>query len=695
MMQTIDVSIQIETTETNPIPRVIKIYDDNPGTTGQLISTGLTDAALTYNTKVRIPTTLDSVWIENQTVQNNINIIREYKKVPVVSKKINYSFTMLLNGGQLKASQYNDPGCTNGCTKKISTQVASIQMGDDEQVCLTTSFNGSVAVTSSKGTSKLVICGNDTINSLTVTGTGPLNIIVSNSGTLTFRTFTMNKVIVTNYGTLNATGGLTIGKDLTVNNYGTANLNALIITGGIYNNYSISNINKSLTNSGTLYNQNLLRLNGTFTNNSTASFTNECRMDVLGSFQQNGILNNKGYISIYGDAQLNLNSSTNIYPQSNINISNPAPTTRGELAIYGNVNGSTKGCGKITVNGNTNIYASAVFNNQVDLCDGDGIEKTEITLPSSVTLCKCFIPQSVCTPPSGEKTIKDTDGDGVADVLDDFPTDPLRAFTSYYPNIGTYGSLCFVDLWPYKGDQAYNSLVVDFKYRIVTNAKNEVVDIYGSFLPRAEGAGMDNSFLVALPVSPQSIEMIEGTKTFGSSNIFNINQQGYEDGQLNNTVFLVVNSVYQYFNAQYFVNVDMKDSFYPLSDPITIHVQFKTPVPSSQLIPPYNPFLVAKQTRGTEIHLMDHAPTDLVTLSLFKTQDDWSILTKGLYYRTKNNRPWVLEIPESFDYPIARTQLAKAYLKYSEWAVSNGTKFKDWYKNKTGYRNATYIYSKH
>ncbi len=694
-MQTVDVSVQIQSSELTPTPRVIKIYDNNPGTTGQLISTGFTDATLNYVSKVRIPTALDSVWIENQTVKNNVDIIKEFKKVAVVAKKINYTFSTLVPGGTRKAAQYNDPGCTNGCTKSITTSVPSFQILNGEQVCLKANFNGTINYTSTKGTTKLVICGNDTINSLQSTSTGALNIIITQSGRLTFRTFTMSKVNITNYGTLVTTGALTISKGLTIANYGTSNLTSLINTEGTFNNYGICNIYKSFMNDGTLLNQNLFQLNGTFTNSPFATFNNECKMDVLGSFQQNGTMNNKGYILVYGDAQLNSNSTTTIYPQSNFEISNPAPSTKGELAIYGNVTGATQGCGKISVNGNTSIYASAKFTNQLDLCDADGIEHSEITLPATVTQCKCFIPQSVCTPSSGNNTLLDSDGDGVPDILDAFPNDPMRAFTSYYPNIGTYGSLGFVDVWPALGDQAFNSLVVDFQYKIITNAKNEVVDIYGTFLPRAEGAGLDNSFLVAIPVPPQNVELIERASTTASvsSGIFDINQVGYENGQLNNTVLVVVTSVYKYFDSQYYINVYNSGAFYQ-TDPIIMHVQFKRPVASTQLIPPYNPFIVAHQKRGVEIHMMNNPPTDLATLSLFGTADDHSDLTKGVYYRSYTNLPWVLEIPEKFDYPIALKQLSSAYTKYGDWVSSNGTKYKDWYKNKAGYRNTANIYTK-
>jgi LruC domain-containing protein len=695
-MQTVDVTVQVQSSELTPTPRVIKIYDNNPGTTGQLISTGLTDATLNYITKVRIPTALDTVYVENQTATSNVDVIKEFTKVAVVAKKINCTFLKLVPVGMRKAAQYNDPGCSNGCTKSISTYVPSFQILNNEQTCLTAPFNGIISFTSTKGATKLVICGNDTINSLQSTSTGALNIIITQSGKLTLRTFSMSKVNITNYGTLSVTGALTITKGLTINNYGTANINSLINTEGTFNNYGTCNIYKSIMNSGTMLNQNLIQLSGNFTNSSTYTFTNECKMDILGSFQQNGVINNSGYISIFGDAQLNANSTTNIFPQSNIEISNPSPSVKGDLAIYGNVIGSTKGCGKITVNGNTSIYASAIFTNQLDLCDADGIEKSEITLPSNVTFCKCYIPQSACTPSSGSSTLLDSDGDGVPDILDEFPNDPTRAFTSYYPNNGTSGSLGFVDVWPALGDQAFNSLVVDFQYKIVTNAKNEVVDIYSTFLPRAEGAGTDNSFLVAIPVPPQNVEFIERTGTNGTvSNTlsFDINQLGYENGQLNNTVLVVVNSVYKYFDSQFDINVYNNAPFYQ-TDPITMHVQFKKPIPSTQLIPPYNPFIVARQKRGIEVHMMNYPPTDLAIRSLFGTADDNSNFTSGVYYRSSTNLPWVLEIPEKFDYPIALKQLSSAYTKYGDWVSSKGTKYKDWYKNKTGYRNALNIYVK-
>ena len=240
-----------------------------------------------------------------------------------------------------------------------------------------------------------------------------------------------------------------------------------------------------------------------------------------------------------------------------------------------------------------------------------------------------------------------------------------------------------------------NDFVVDFQYKIITNSKNQVVDIYGTFLPRAEGAAVDNAFAVALPVSPSDVQNIDGTKINGpaAKNILNLTPQGYEAGHLNNTVFSVVNSVYNYYNAHYSINVWPMDTYYS-SAAINIHVQFANPIPSSQLIPPYNPFLIHDSNRKYEVHLIDHPPTELADIKLFGTVDDRSDATKGQYYRTLNNLPWVIEIPVSFDYPTAKTEIINAYLKFSEWAQSGGTKSKDWYLNKPGYRNSNNIYIK-
>ncbi|MDZ7775510.1 MAG: LruC domain-containing protein [Bacteroidales bacterium] len=85
----------------------------------------------------------------------------------------------------------------------------------------------------------------------------------------------------------------------------------------------------------------------------------------------------------------------------------------------------------------------------------------------------------------------DTDGDGVADNLDDYPDDPTRAFDSYYPNQVDFVSVAFEDLWPGYGDYDFNDFVVNLNYQTVSNAQNAVVDVIVKYQIMAACASPD------------------------------------------------------------------------------------------------------------------------------------------------------------------------------------------------------------
>ncbi len=109
--------------------------------------------------------------------------------------------------------------------------------------------------------------------------------------------------------------------------------------------------------------------------------------------------------------------------------------------------------------------------------------------------------------------------------------------------------------------------------------------------------------------------------------------------------------------------------------------------------PPYNAFLFIDHERGKEIHLIDNEPTSKVDESYFGTLNDDSDPATGRYYVTGNKLPWVIEIPENFDYPIEKANILQTYLKFAEWAISGGTTYTDWYADEPGYRNENNIYA--
>jgi LruC domain-containing protein len=280
----------------------------------------------------------------------------------------------------------------------------------------------------------------------------------------------------------------------------------------------------------------------------------------------------------------------------------------------------------------------------------------------------------ISLPPSA-----DLDGDGVNDVDDEYPNDPLRAFNSYYPALNQYASVAFEDLWPYYGDYDLNDVVVDFKYQLVSNAQNAVKDVFGNYTLRASGGQIENGFSVEFP----------GTAT----NVASITGASLEAGHTKPVakIYNNIRSVQARWNT-------IPSEPYADSVKVAMNFTFTTPVPMVDFgLSEYNPFiygLTDGHNRGMEIHLPGKTPTALATGSYFSTGDDRTSVAQNKYYLSKDNLPWGILTPVRFDYPLEKADVVTAYLKFGQWAQSGGASFADWYLDLNGYRNASKIYSK-
>ncbi|MEI7981821.1 MAG: LruC domain-containing protein, partial [Bacteroidota bacterium] len=286
-------------------------------------------------------------------------------------------------------------------------------------------------------------------------------------------------------------------------------------------------------------------------------------------------------------------------------------------------------------------------------------------------------------PPS----IVDTDGDGVPDSQDAYPLDPTRAFNSYYPNETDFGSYAFEDLWPAYGDYDCNDLVMNFNYKIVTNAQNKVVDLICKFKIKAAGASYDNGFGLSLATPPANIASVTGCIKVG--NVVNIDPKGYETGHTDNTVIIPVDAVNTLLGASIVNTVHGGSVVQTEVQTVTIHLSN----PQTSIgTPPYNPFIFVNQDRAKEVHLKDHAPTALANPVYFGTNNDGSDPAQGYYYRSTTGLPWAMEIPVDFNYPVEKADIVQTYMHFAEWAQSSGALYPDWYMDKPGYRNAANIY---
>ncbi len=288
----------------------------------------------------------------------------------------------------------------------------------------------------------------------------------------------------------------------------------------------------------------------------------------------------------------------------------------------------------------------------------------------------------------------DSDGDGVDDEDDDYPDDPDRAFDNYYPANGN-GTLAYEDLWPGKGDYDFNDLVLDYRFKTVTNASNYVVEIYGKFIIKAFGAGFQNGFGYQLPNTNISPSDINVTGYDLQEGYITLNGNGLESGQTKPTIIVYDNAfnIMPHPGQGIGVNTDPPA---PYVDPDTVDIYMDITdnvYTMTQVdIANFNPFIIVDLNRDYEVHLPDYPPTDLADQSIFGTVQDDSDPSNNRYYKTENNLPWAINIYESFDYPIEKREISTAYNYFIEWAESGGISYSDWYQDNPGYRNDTNIY---
>lgn len=289
----------------------------------------------------------------------------------------------------------------------------------------------------------------------------------------------------------------------------------------------------------------------------------------------------------------------------------------------------------------------------------------------------------------------DTDGDGVSNVFDQYPNDAARAYDNYYPAQSTFGTLAFEDLWPSTGDYDMNDLVVNYRYKLVSNASNNIVEVYGDYAVKAAGASFQNGFGVQFPFATSIVKSVTGQKL--QSNYITTSASGVEAGQSKAVIIPFDNhqDLINNFAGAYFINT--KNELPKVTgDTAHVYIQFTSPVSATTLgEAPFNPFLISNKRREYEIHLPGGAPTDKANSKLLGTGDDASAAALGIYYVSKSNWPWAISFPGTFVHPLEGIKISDAYLHFLEWAKSGGTSYNDWDSNTSGgYRNAGNLYTK-
>ncbi|MHB1278006.1 MAG: LruC domain-containing protein [Bacteroidia bacterium] len=660
----------------------VNIYDDFP-TIANLITSGIVEVGNELELDFRIPSALDYIYVEKVSSTG----ARELQRLTAA----NY-VAANFQGQKPLLTMKSQPGsgldCNTGCSTTYNNHNGNLNLSSGT-VCITGTYSGNLTLS---GSVVVRICGTASIGNININGSNPtVTIYFLENSIVTVNNMNLNSSnsSALNYSdSLKLTSGFSVGGSFTNNAkmsvHGNLNINNgapdFINNGEIY-------VEDDLNNNEVLINNNYIFVNEKLKPNGTSTTTNYCEIYSVEDFEMNGTFSNYGYVKCYDETKIN--GSKTFYNYDGALLSTE------DLVINGTINGpSSSGLGTVKVADNTTINSSGTLSGRVELCDSSGVNTNNGTVSSPASLsCGNYIATTACNPEGfGTATITDTDGDGVADNIDDYPNDASRAYNSYYPSASTYSTIGYEDLWPSQGDYDFNDLVISYRIKKVLNASNNVVEMYTTYLVRAIGATYDNGFGFQLDaINPSEISGITGQSL--TKSLISLNANKTESGQ-NKAVVIVYDSPEPLINrvAGSMFNT-IKTNGTGSFDTLTLYVGFNTPILASRLsIDKVNPFIFVDGQRGVEVHLPDMVPTDKANTQLLGTKNDSSNPSLARYYKTGNNLPFVIEVPATFDYPAEKESISDAYSYFISWAASGGTSYTNWYENLSGYRNVNKIY---
>lgn len=698
---------------------VIGIYLSDPGVPiGKVdgneifpspVAKGSASLVSPYNTKISIPATVNEVFIiktapDGSSMTQNVKLNSQMISISLGTSAVNDikipgAQSLIVERAKLTSitnatSTFNtvpavtevEPGCGTSITNIKTTATLSVP-GSSSVYCFNSTIDVSLSIAATNGgtiklnapgktitvssfshaNAKLYISAGTTVVLINAYSLSATEKIVNN-GTLKTTNLIIDGTFLNN-GTTTLSGDLTATDDAIIDNNSIMNVQNVVINGGGISNYKTFTATSMTVNAvngayGVFQNQCYTKVAEGVVVNSYASIKNYSLMiakstsiaavgaifeDGGAMYQTDVFVSNAGYV--YGTGEVSLFKV--------VTTASPAV-----VANSGNFLGAIQYCGSADINAS----------------------KTHFTY-GAVQACGLYIPKDECNTlgngavPAPLKP--DTDGDGIIDDLDDYPTDKTKAFKNLSANYENGGStVAFEDSWPSQGDYDLNDIVLTYKHLVVTNSLNIVVHIDGEWTLIATGGDYQNGAGIQFPLPKANITNF--TSTTGLA---------IEAGQDSLVVPLFTNSravqtTWNTINGQ----VASPSKTYTFSFDVT-----SGPTIAAMGVSSYNPFIWNNSNgfgRGYETHLYGKKPTKLAAAALFGTKADNSVA--GPYYSTLTKLPWGIEIPVAdFKYPLEYKPVSAAYLKFNSWAISGGTSDKDWYSN-TGatYRNAGNLYTK-
>lgn len=253
-----------------------------------------------------------------------------------------------------------------------------------------------------------------------------------------------------------------------------------------------------------------------------------------------------------------------------------------------------------------------------------------------------------------------------ANVFSDLP-EVQEGKTSFH------GVYAFEDLWPWRGDYDMNDVVVDFDRELTFRGgsvykETFVMTTFDNSVTLQDGL----AFRLKTKVTPK--EIIVRRKEPGQD-YYKTHQYTVEKTK-DGDIYYLTDDVKKYVGYTYVIVV-VYDKAQPMDK-----------------LAEYEPFIWREQEvdgvktgKHWEMHLPFCKPTDKMDTSLFGTEDDKSVPSKGTYYVRNSVYPFAFYLAnaraENFKNTILdpgnNKPISTFYPEFLLWSTSNGEKKPDWY----------------
>lgn len=685
--QTIDVRLSVNDQFEGKYTYKLAIYDRVPDAEGaNLLGAGLAKRGQDLVTKITIPTGVDFVYVQQTSPTDEVTysmvevkangihntIGTEINKVATINGRGMSSFS---STGTMRIASIAAPSVPAGATPLKGNanivegaKVYVINKGDKYTAAFGANVTGATVYVEGVWDNRdfFVPAGNTVIVLPDATVTGH-NLQFSgndanftNYGNVKFWELNiLSKSLVTNYGTLVVDNTFVINSNGTFVNNGTANIH--MITGkGV----------GTVTNNGQLVSKKIKLSDDIVMNVNCHTVVSE-QMEVDGSqviihegarldIQLLDVSKGGRYILNEG-AMLDVKKKIH-FSSDKINVITAAPGVQNALLRTG---GITLGYDlAVKYQGNLQV---AVDKHPVNQANGRPVYAAESTVTfvayskPTVTIAASSCNEGGINPgttnPPGDQKLEEV-------VL------------------GTF-SYAFEDNWPTKDNYDYdmNDFVVDVQVVKYQTKDNKVTKVVLKNKIRAIGASRRLAAAIQLDrVLASAVKSVNYSNTKVVGQVLPLSSAGVENGQQFAVVTIVddAHAAFGFSNTTPFIFTN--NGTVPIENEITI--EFNTAL-DYFTHDDLNPFIVnhpqMKDGRH-EIHLAGRKATDKINKSVVaKGQGEAGELSPLDPFKTKDNYPFAISLPVSFQYPLEGQAITKAYLDFAPWVLSGGTTNQDWY----------------